>query len=131
MTEKIDHIGIAVPDMKAAVETFQTILGCPAGVAEEVPEQKVRVVFFDIGGVHIELLEPTCPESTIAGFIEKRGAGLHHIAYRVKDIQAELDRLTAAGVRLLDEKPRCGAHGKKIAFVHPKSSGGVLTELCE
>jgi methylmalonyl-CoA/ethylmalonyl-CoA epimerase len=131
MTEKIDHIGIAVADMKAAVETFQTILGCPAGEAVEVPEQKVRVVFFDVGGVHIELLEPTCPESTIAAFIEKRGPGLHHVAYRVKDIQAELDRLTAAGIRLLDEKPRCGAHGKKIAFVHPKSSGGVLTELCE
>lgn len=131
MTEKIDHIGVAVTDLKAASEAFATILGIPAGDPQEVADQKVRVVFFDVGGVHIELLEPTCPESTIAGFLEKRGQGLHHVAYRVSDIESELARLTRAGVRLIDAKPRCGAHGMKIAFVHPKSSGSVLTELCE
>jgi len=131
LTEKIDHIGVAVSDIKAASDAFSTILGVPASQAEEVAEQKVRVVFFDVGGVHIELLEPTCPESTIAGFLEKRGQGLHHVAYRVADIESELARLTEAGVRLIDSTPRAGAHGMKIAFVHPKSSGSVLTELCE
>ncbi len=131
MTEKIDHIGVAVANLKEAADAFATILGVKPSEPEEVGEQKVRVVFFDVGGVHIELLEPTCPESTIAGFIEKRGQGLHHVAYRVDDIESELNRLTAAGVRLIDATPRCGAHGMKIAFVHPKSSGSVLTELCE
>jgi len=131
VTEKIDHIGVAVANLKEASDAFATILGVKASEPEEVAEQKVRVVFFDVGGVHIELLEPTCPESTIAGFIEKRGQGLHHVAYQVADIESEMARLASAGVRLIDATPRCGAHGMKIAFVHPKSSGSVLTELCE
>ncbi len=131
MAEKIDHIGIAVADLKAASEAFALLLGVQPGLPEEVPEQKVRVVFFDVGGVHVELLEPTCPESTIAGFIEKRGPGLHHVAFAVNGIESELARLTEGGARLIDQTPRIGAHGMKIAFVHPKSSAGVLTELCE
>jgi len=131
VTEKIDHIGIAVTDLKAASEAFATVLGMQPGEPQEVPEQKVRVVFFDVGGVHVELLEPTSPDSTIAAFLEKRGQGLHHVAYRVNDIEGEITRLTDAGLRMIDATPRCGAHGTKIAFLHPKSSGGVLTEICE
>ncbi len=131
MADKIDHIGIAVTDLKAASEAFSLLLGVKPGEPEVVAEQKVRIVFFDVGGVHIELLEATCPESTIAGFIEKRGPGLHHIAFAVSGIEEELERLSAQGVRLIDQTPRTGAHGTKIAFVHPKSSAGVLTELCE
>ena len=98
---------------------------------EDVPSQKVRVAFFRAGDVRIELLEPTTPDSTVAKFLEKRGEGLHHLAFTVEDIQARIEELKESGLRMIDDAPRPGSHHMQIAFVHPKSSFGVLTELCE
>ena len=98
---------------------------------EVVAEQKVKVAFFSVGESRVELLEPTADDSPVAKFLEKNGEGTHHVAYEVDDLVATLARLKAAGVRLIDEVPRCGAHGTRIAFLHPKASGGVLTELCQ
>ncbi|MCK4873911.1 MAG: methylmalonyl-CoA epimerase [Phycisphaerales bacterium] len=131
----INHIGIAVRSIKESRGFYEGVLGARFEGFEEVPSQKVRVGFFLIGEpgceVRLELLEATSDDSPIAKFIEKRGEGIQHIAYTVSDIQKRLDALKAAGVRLIDEKPRAGAHGNQIAFLHPKSSGGVLSELCE
>ncbi|MEX0777560.1 MAG: methylmalonyl-CoA epimerase [Phycisphaeraceae bacterium] len=131
----INHIGIAVKSIDAQREFYEKTLGARFEGIEEVAEQKVKVGFFSLGPpgaeVRLELLEPTNPESTVAQFIEKRGEGLHHVAYTVTDIQQRLDALKAGGLRLIDETPRSGAHHTQIAFLHPKSSGGVLTELCE
>jgi len=127
----VNHIGIAVRSIDEIRPFYEQTLGASFEGIEEVPEQKVRVAFFRIGEVKLELLEPTTPDSTIAKFIEKKGEGMHHIAYEVKDIQARLDELKAEGVRLIDETPRIGAHHMKVAFLHPKSSAGILTELCE
>lgn len=131
----INHIGIAVRSIEAHRPYYENILGAQFEGIEEVADQKVRVAFFSIGPeghtVRLELLEPTSPDSTVAQFIEKRGEGMHHIAYTVDDIQQRLDALKANGVRLIDETPRPGAHHTQIAFLHPKSSAGVLTELCE
>ena len=130
----VDHIGIAVRKLEERQEFYMEWLGLSANrhEIEEVPEQKVRVLSIDLGGgVRIELLEPTDDSSPIARFIEKRGEGIHHLALRVRNIRAALNRLKNEGVRLIDEKPRRGAGGNLIAFVHPKSTGGVLLELCE
>ena len=131
----INHLGIAVRSLDAQRAFYETTLGARFEGVEEVPSQKVRVAFYSVGpeghAVRLELLEPTSDESPIARFIEKRGEGLHHIAYTVDDLQARLDALKAGDVRLIDEAPRPGAHHTQIAFLHPKSSGGVLTELCE
>lgn len=132
MLGKIDHIGIAVQSLDDAVKYYETALGLKCEGIEEVAEQKVKTAFFDVGGTHIELLEPTSSESPIAKFLEKnpRG-GIHHIALNSNDILADLARAKDAGVILLNETPKIGAHAKQIAFLHPKSTFGVLTEICQ
>ena len=131
MTKKINHIGVAVRSIDAATPFYRDVLGMVFEGTEVVAEQKVKVAFFSVGESRIELLEPIADDSPVAKFIEKNGEGTHHVAYEVDDLVATLARLKAAGVRLIDEVPRCGAHGTKIAFLHPKASGGVLTELCQ
>jgi methylmalonyl-CoA/ethylmalonyl-CoA epimerase len=127
----VNHIGIAVKSINDHRAFYEQTLGAQFESIEEVPSQKVRVAFFKLGDVRLEVLEPTDPTSTVASFIEKRGEGLHHVAYTVDDIEARIADLKAGGVRLIDETPRLGAHHMRIAFLHPKSSGGVLTEMCE
>ncbi|OQY17187.1 MAG: methylmalonyl-CoA epimerase [Desulfobacteraceae bacterium 4572_35.1] len=131
MVKKINHIGIAVKSIEDATPLYRDVYGMQAEGVEVVAEQKVKVAFFAIGESRIELLEPTSADSPVAKFIEKNGAGVHHIAYEVEDVVAEIARLKSEGVRLIDEVPRCGAHHTQIAFLHPKSSGGVLTEMCQ
>jgi methylmalonyl-CoA/ethylmalonyl-CoA epimerase len=131
MLEKINHIGIAVTSLEAALPFYRDSLGMAFAGIEEVVEQKVRVAMLQIGESKVELLEPTSEDSPVARFIEKNGAGIHHIAYEVADIEAAIAKLLAGGARMIDEKPRHGAHGTRIAFIHPKSSNGVLTELCQ
>lgn len=124
---RIDHLGIAVPDLAQAVEAYRK-LGFAVGQTHEVPTEKVRVAFLPIGESRLELIEPTDPSSTIARFLEKR-AGLHHVCLLVEDIEQALAGLKAAGVPLIDEAPRPGAGGSRVAFLHPKAAGGVLLEL--
>ena len=131
MLEKINHIGIAVRDIEEAARFYTETLGLEVGGVEEVADQKVKVAFLPLGEVRLELVMPTSPDSPVAKHIEKNGPGFHHIAYQVEDVAAELERLKAEGVRLVDEKPRGGAHQTRIAFVHPKASGGMLTELVQ
>jgi methylmalonyl-CoA/ethylmalonyl-CoA epimerase len=127
----VNHIGIAVRTIANHRAFYETTLGAEFEGLEDVPSQRVKVAFFRVGGVRLELLEPTDAESPIAKFIEKRGEGLHHVAYSVDSLDARLAELRSGGVRLIDERPRPGAHHMQIAFLHPASSGGVLTELCE
>jgi len=129
--EKIDHIGIAVESIEKWIGFYKDVLGLEYDGSEEVVEQKVRVAFLKIGESRIELLEPTSDDSPIAKFLEKRGGGIHHIAVKVDDIDAALARHHEVGARLIDNEPRIGAHNMRIAFIHPKASGGVLLELCE
>ena len=129
--EKIDHIGIAVPSIEEWVAYYRDVLGLEYTGSEIVAEQKVRVAFLTIGESRIELLEPTSEDSPISKFLEKRGGGIHHIAVKVLDIDAALQRHREAGARLIDTEARTGAHGMKIAFIHPKTTGGVLMELCQ
>ena len=131
MLKKINHIGIAVPSIEASLPFYRDNLRMALQGLEEVAEQKVRVAMLEIGESKIELLEPTSPDSPIAKFLEKNGAGIHHLAYEVEDIGAAIAALKADGARMIDETPRDGAHGTRIAFIHPKSSNGVLTELCQ
>lgn len=131
MLSKIDHIGIAVPSIEEALPFYRDALGMTFAGTEEVASQKVRVAFLKIGESKIELLEPTSSDSPVAKFLEKQGSGIHHLAYSVADIEAAIARLTADGARMIDAAPRDGAHGARIAFIHPKTSGGVLTELCQ
>lgn len=131
MLEKINHIGIAVQSLADAIPFYRDNLGMAFMGTEEVAEQKVTVAFFQIGASKIELLEPTAADSPVAKFIEKNGPGIHHIAYEVEDIEAAMAKLTADGARMIDAVPRNGAHGARIAFIHPKTSRGVLTELCQ
>jgi methylmalonyl-CoA/ethylmalonyl-CoA epimerase len=128
---KINHIGIAVQSIDAVIPFYRDQLGMEFLGKEDVPEQKVRVAMLCIGESKIELLEPMSSDSPVAKFLEKSGQGIHHIAYEVEDVQAAIAKLVAEGARMIDEKPRNGAHGSLIAFVHPKSSHGVLTELCQ
>jgi len=130
MIKKIDHIGIAVPSLEEAIPFYEKALGLKCEHIEEVATQKVRTAFFSVGEVHIELLEPTAPDSPVAKFLEKNGAGVHHVALGTDDVMAQLDQAKEAGCRLINETPVDGAGGKKIAFLHPKSTFGVLTELC-
>jgi methylmalonyl-CoA/ethylmalonyl-CoA epimerase len=127
----INHIGIAVRSIDAQRPYYEEALGAVFEGVEEVPDQKVRVGFFRVGDVRLELLEPSDPASTIAMFLDKRGEGLHHIAFTVADIEARIAELKQEGLRMIDTAPRPGAHHTRIAFVHPKSTFGVLTELCE
>lgn len=131
MIKKVDHIGIAVNNLQTALEFYEGILGIKCTGQERVEEQKVTTAFLPLGDTELELLESTDPTGPVARFIEKRGEGLHHIALQVDNIEAALEKMKAAGVRLLDETPRGGAGGTKIAFLHPKASGGVLLELTE
>ncbi len=131
MLEKINHIGVAVQSLEATLPFYRDALGMQYLGTEVVADQKVKVAMLAIGESKIELLEPTSPESPVAKFLEKNGPGIHHIAYEVHDVSAALAQLKAQGARLIDEVPRDGAHGTKIAFVHPKSSNGVLTEICQ
>jgi len=127
----IEHIGIAVKSIEEQLPYYEGILGLKCYNIETVEDQKVKTAFFKIGETKIELLEPTSEESTIAKFIEKRGEGIHHIAYATKDVNEALKEVEAKGVRLIDQQSRGGAEGLSIAFLHPKTTGSVLTELCE
>ena len=128
---KIDHIGVAVNSMDNGKNFWSDILGLSFEGDETVAEQKVKTAFFPVGESEVELLESTAPDGPIAKFIEKKGEGIQHIAFRVENIEAALAELKAKGVRLIDETPRRGAGGAKIAFLHPKATSGVLVELCE
>lgn len=131
MLEKIDHVGVAVNSVEEVKKLYKEIFDLEPEFEEIVEEQKVRAVGFKIGGSNIEFLEPTSDESPIAKFLEKKGEGLHHIALTVDDIVSVLQNMKAKGLRLIDEEPRIGAEGKKIAFVHPKSINGILLELSQ
>lgn len=128
---KIDHIGIAVRSLAEALKVYEHAVGLKLAGVDEVDDQGVRVAMLDIGESRIELLEPTRPDSPVEKFMTKRGEGLHHIAVRVDNIEQALERLKTAGVRLIDETPRRGAHNTRIAFIHPASMHGVLMELVE
>ncbi|HJB73526.1 methylmalonyl-CoA epimerase [Barnesiella viscericola] len=128
----IEHLGIAVKSLEEAIPYYENILGLKCYSIEEVPDQKVKTAFFKVGQTKIELLEPTSEDSTIAKFIEKRGEGIHHMAFAIEDgVANALAEVEAKGVRLIDKAPRKGAEGLNIAFLHPKSTCSVLTELCE
>ena len=131
----VNHIGIAVRSITDQRGFYEKVLGARFDGIEEVPSQKVRVAFFLVGPpgaeVRLELLEPTSPDSPVAGFLEKRGEGIHHLAYTVDGIDAILAKLKDSGLRLIDQQARVGAHHSRIAFLHPKATGGVLTEICE
>ncbi len=127
---KIDHVGIAVESIEKARAFYEEVLGLPFGGIEEVPDQGVRVAFFQAGEVRIELLEPLGEDGPVARFLKKRGPGIHHLAFRTGDLEGTAALAGEKGIRLLDEKPRRGAHGTRILFLHPKDTGGVLAELC-
>lgn len=131
MISKIDHIGIAVKSLDEHISFYRDILELESTGIEIVEEQKVKVAMFRAGKVKIELLQPTDDDSPIAKFIEKKGEGIHHIAYETDDIKEEIRILEEKSVKMIDKYPRKGAHGTKIAFIHPKSSGKVLTEICQ
>jgi methylmalonyl-CoA/ethylmalonyl-CoA epimerase len=131
MIKKVDHIGIAVKSLDQTLPFYTEELKMPLLGIEIVESEKVKVAFLDAGGTHIELLEPTSPESAIAKYIEKRGEGIHHIALGVNSIQDRLNELREKGIRLIQEEAKMGAGGSKVAFLHPKSASGVLYELCE
>jgi methylmalonyl-CoA/ethylmalonyl-CoA epimerase len=127
----IEHIGIAVKDLDASIQYYEGVLGLKCYSVEEVQDQKVKTAFFKIGQTKIELLESTSPDGPIGKFIEKKGEGIHHIAFAVDNIEGQLEDAASKGIQLIDTKPRKGAEGLDIAFIHPKSTFGVLTELCE
>ena len=127
----IEHIGIAVKSLDEAIPYYEKVLGLKCYAIEEVKDQKVKTAFFMVGQTKIELLEPTSEDSTIASFIEKRGTGVHLIAFAVNDLEHVLEETAQKDIRLIDQHPRKGAEGLNIAFLHPKSTGGVLTEFCE
>ncbi len=131
MFTKINHIGIAVKNLEESMKFYRNQLGFTFNGVDEVASQKVKVAFFKIGETNIELVQATSEDSPIAKYLEKNREGIHHICYEVEDINAALDNLKSKGVKLIDNEPRDGAHGTKVAFVHPKASGGVLTEICQ
>ncbi len=128
--KRIEHIGIAVSNLEEAIKYWEDVMGLECYNIEEVVDQKVKTAFFKVGEVKIELLEATSPESPIAGFLEKKGPGVHHIAFAVDNVDEALSVVEKAGVRLIDKTSRKGAEGLSIGFLHPKSTLGVLTELC-
>lgn len=130
-TLKVDHIGIAVKNLDETLKFYEEVLGMECTGKEEVDEQKVRVAFLPVGDSEVELLESTDPEGPIAKYIDKKGEGIQHIAFRVDNIEQAIETMKDKGIRMIDEKPRYGAGGAKIAFCHPKSTGGVLVELSE
>lgn len=130
MLNKVDHLGIAVKSLDEAVKFYENALGLKCRDIEEVESQQVKTAFFEVGETHIELLQPTSEDSPINKFLEKNGDGLHHVAYYTDDIDAQLNQAKEAGCKLINTEPVPGAGGKKVAFLHPKSTYGVLTELC-
>lgn len=131
MIRKIDHIGLAVLDPARALKTFSEALGLRLDQIEDIPSQKLRSYHLAVGESHIELLYPTDPESTVAKFLDKKGPGVHHVALQVDDIEAERDRLVGLGFEALSAEPFIGAGGKKVLFFHPRTTGGVLLEICQ
>lgn len=129
--KKIEHIGIAVKDFSVSIPLFEKLLNAPCYKTELVETEQVRTAFFQTGETKIELLESTTPDGVIAKFIEKKGEGMHHIAFEVADIEAEIARLREQGFVLLQDAPRMGADNKWVAFLHPKTTGGVLIEICQ
>ena len=126
----IEHIGIAVKNLNEAIKFYEEVFGLKCYAIEEVKDQKVKTAFFQIGGTKIELLETTDPDGPIGKFIEKRGEGIHHIAFAADDVNSALDELKQKNIKVIDDEPRRGAEGLNIAFLHPKSTFGVLTEIC-
>lgn len=131
MLAAIDHIGVAVEDIDSALALYGESLGMPLVHRETVADQGVDAALLDVGHGHVELLQPLGPETAVGKFLARRGPGLHHVAYRVEDVGAVLDQLAGAGLRLIDERPRVGIRGSLVAFVHPASTGGVLTEIVQ
>jgi len=131
MLSAIDHVGVAVSDIDAALALYRDALGMELVHRETVSEQGVDAALLDIGDGHVELLAPLGPDTTVGKFLARNGAGLHHVAYRVADVQATLDVARAAGLRLIDETPRTGIRGSRVAFLHPAATGGVLTEIVQ
>jgi methylmalonyl-CoA epimerase len=131
MLATIDHIGVAVEDLDAAIELYRDRLAMPLVHRETVTEQGVEAVLLDVGDGHVELLSPLGPGTAVGKFLERRGPGLHHVAYRVDDVESTLAALAGAGMRLIDESPRTGIRGSRVAFIHPVSTGGVLTEIVQ
>jgi methylmalonyl-CoA epimerase len=131
MLGAIDHVGIAVEDIEAAISLYRDWLGLPLVHREQVPAQGVDAALLDIGDSHVELLEPLTPETAVGRFLARRGPGLHHVAYRVMDIERTLGDLKTSGMQLIDERARTGIRGSRVAFIHPGSTGGVLTEIVE
>jgi methylmalonyl-CoA/ethylmalonyl-CoA epimerase len=131
MLTTIDHVGVAVQDIDSALALYRDALGMPLVHRETVAEQGVDAALLDIGDGHVELLSPLGPETAVGKFLSRHGPGLHHVAYRVASVEDTLNALAAAGLRLIDERPRTGIRGSRVAFVHPASTGGVLTEIVE
>lgn len=131
MLSTIDHVGIAVEDIDATLALYRDALGMPLVHRETVAEQGVEAVLLDVGDGHVELLQPLGPDTAVGKFLARRGPGLHHVAYRVESIDDTLQALAAAGLRLIDEQPRIGIRNSRVAFVHPASTGGVLTEIVQ
>jgi methylmalonyl-CoA epimerase len=131
MLDRIDHVGVAVEDLDAAIALYEGTLGMPLVHRETVAEQGVEAVLLDVGDGHVELLAPLGPETPVGKFLAKKGPGLHHVAYAVSDIEATLEQLKAEGVALIDETPRTGIRDSRVAFVHPKATGAVLTEIVQ
>ena len=129
--KRIEHLGIAVPDLTSAIPLYEALLNTPCYKQEGVETEGVKTAFFQVGESKIELLEATKPQSPIAKFLQKNGPGFHHVAFEVADIEVEISRLQAAGFELIHQQPKDGADNKRIAFLHPKSSGGLLVELCQ
>ena len=131
MLGRIDHIGVATEDLDGAIALYEGTMGMPVAHRETVESQGVEAVLLDVGEGHVELLRPLGPDTAVGRYLERKGPGLHHVAYAVDDIDAVLSKLKAAGIELIDSEPRVGIRDSRVAFVHPKSTGGVLTELVE
>jgi methylmalonyl-CoA/ethylmalonyl-CoA epimerase len=131
MLSVIDHVGVAVEDIDSALALYRDALGMPLVHRETVTEQGVQAALLDVGDSHVELLQPLGPETAVGKFLSRRGPGMHHVAYRVDDVEQTLSELAAAGLRLIDERPRRGIRGSRVAFLHPASTGGVLTEIVQ
>jgi len=131
MLTAVDHVGVAVEDIDATLAIYRDVLGMPLVHRETVSEQGVDAALLDVGDSHVELLQPLGPDTAVGKFLARRGPGLHHVAYRVESVEEALQTLSAAGVRLIDEAPRTGIRGSLVAFLHPSSTGGVLTEIVQ
>jgi methylmalonyl-CoA/ethylmalonyl-CoA epimerase len=131
MFSAIDHVGVAVEDLEAALTLYRNSLGMPLVHRETISEQGVEAALLDVGESHVELLQPLGPDTAVGKFLVRRGSGLHHVAYRVESVDETLATLAQAGMRLIDERPRTGIRGSRVAFIHPASTGGVLTEIVQ